>query len=345
MVNVETLLSGVKTGKEEFSLSEKQLSKSEEYLAGARKIKDISIETGVITGATKSYIYGYQDLSFDEFSSYIYWRTQIRKRKRVLIPGGFLALYLIEIVNFIEFDKVQDCLEMIEFLESLSLEEKSNIRQIKKAKEELIFYYGTFAQAKNIVDFLEYEYLLEDEKILQKNHPNLLRCFCQRHYSAFLKSKMYLQYADKLENDFHNWFYSICNYFSERKINFLDLYNGEEKYFKMRTVYIKEIIQEKVITKEIYLNDNLIIKVSDEVDLLTKHFTDGTLRNKEHIYIRSVVVKYLLRLYECQKRKELKFPKTYPSVTELHKGFCNLEIAEHLENIFESEEFNQFYIY
>lgn len=344
MVNVETLLSSIKTGKEDFSLSEKQISKSEEYLAGARKIKDISIETGVITGATKSYIYGYQDLSFDEFLSYIYWRTQIRKRKRVLVPGGFLALYLIEIVNFIEFDKVQDCLEMIEFLESLSLEEKSNIRQIKKAREEFVFFYASLEDAKTVIDFSEYEYLLEDDKIANKNLPSLLNCLGKRHYAALLKSKMYLQHPDELESDFYDWFYSLVDYLTKKGINYLELYYGNIIYTSMRRVYVKEIFSERIIKKEISFNEISIIKVYDEVELATKHFTNCTQQNKEHLYIRGVVTKYILRLYEYKMRKKLKFPKTFPTTSELQKGFCNLQISEHIEAIFNSNEFYSLFI-
>lgn len=323
----------------------KVVSKTEEYINGAIKVNRLNLFKGEIITPKKDYIYGYQDLIFEEFCSYIYWRTQIRKRKTVFVPGGFLALYLIEIVNFVEFNTISECLETMIFLETLSVDVKSNMRQIKKAKEELLFYYGTLTATEKIVNYSEYEYLLEDDRIICKNHPALLKCLCQRHYSAFLKSKMYLQHADVLEKDFYEWFYSVCNYFAEREIDILDLYYGYTTYSKMRNVYIKEIVKERIITKEVILNNTPIIKVSDDVELITKHFTDGTLRNKEHIYIRSVVVKYLLRLYECKKRKELKFPKTYPSVTELHNGFCDLEMAEHLENIFESEEFNQFYIY
>lgn len=332
--------------KDAFSFStSRKLSKGEKYILGAKRIKDITLETGKIVDTNKDYVYGYQDLSYEEFISYIFWRTQIRKRKTIYVPSRFLALYLIEIVNFVEIEKVEDGLEIIKFLELLSADMESNLRQIKKAREEFLFYYGTVEETESIIDYSNFYYFFEDDKIINKNHPSLLECFCNRHYTAFLKSKMYLQYADKLENDFYDWFYSICNYFSTRKINLLDLYCGDEKYIKMESFYIKKIVQGKIIIKEIYLNNTPIIKVSGEVDLLTKHFTDGTIRNKEHIYIRSVVTKYLLRLYECKKRKELKFPKTYPSVSELHKGFCNIEIAEQIETIFESEEFNQLYMY
>ena len=80
----------------------KFVSREEEYLSGAVEVNHLNLYEGEIIVPQKDYIYGYQDLSFDEFYSYIYWRTLIRNKKTHIVPGGFLALYLIEIVNFVE---------------------------------------------------------------------------------------------------------------------------------------------------------------------------------------------------------------------------------------------------
>ena len=322
-------------------VEEDYLSKEDRYLEGAKKLKEIDLDAREITGTRKTYIYGYQDLTFDEFVSYLSWRTLIRKRQEVSVPGGFLALYLIEIVNFIEVENVFEGVKTINFLETLSAGIAANLRQIKKAREEFLFLYGTLDEAKSIVDYSEYQYILDDDNITQRKKCSLLNHLCKRHYSAFLKSKMYLENTDLLEEDFYDWFYSVSDYFLQNKINLLESYGGEIKYGAMRKVYVKKIRHEIVVKKEIDFCGIPIVRVVDDVDLITKYYTDGTMKNKEHLYVDGVVMRYILRLYECQKRKELRYPKTYPSVSELEKGFCNLSLSQRIIEILDSTEFNQ----
>lgn len=52
------------------------------HLNNAYKIKNVNLEVGDIKQIDK-YIYGYEDLTYDEFCSYLYWRTCIRKKRFV----------------------------------------------------------------------------------------------------------------------------------------------------------------------------------------------------------------------------------------------------------------------
>ncbi|MDD6526978.1 MAG: hypothetical protein PUF31_04100 [Oscillospiraceae bacterium] len=330
--------------KDTFISTDRKLSKGEEYILGAKRIKDVTLETGKIVDIIKDYVYGYQDLSYEEFISYIFWRTQIRKRKTVFVPSGFLALYLIEIVNFVEIDKVEDGLEIIKFLELLSADMESNLRQIKKAREEFLLYYGTVEDTKSIIDYSNFDYLFEDDKIINKNHPALLECFCNRHYTAFLRSKMFLQHSKELECNFQIWFYDLTNYLSLNGIDFLDLYYGSYTLHKLHKVYIKNVIQEKVIEKCIEKNGVCIVRTNCDVEIGTKFCTDGTQKNKEQSYIRWVVIRYILRLYENKMRRILNYPKNYPRIAELQKGFCKSEVAIKLANIFASDEFSDLFM-
>lgn len=320
------------------------LSKEDEYLEGAKKLKGIDLDIREITGTEKTYIYGYQDLTFDEFLSYLSWRTLIRKRKEVPVPGGFLALYLIEIVNYVEVETVFEAVEIMNFLEALSAGIASNLSQIKKARKEFLFLYGTLAEAKSITDYsAEYQYILDDDNITQRKMCLLLNHLSKRHYSAFLKSKMYLENAERLEEDFFNWFYCVSDYFLKKKINLLELYCGERIYGTMRKVYVKKIRHENVVRKDIDFCGIPVIRVAEDVNLITKYYTDGTTKNQEHLYVEGVVMRYILRLYECRKRKELKYPKTYPSMSEVTKGFYNLSTSQRIIEILDSTEFNQIF--
>ena len=112
----------------------KVLSKDSEYINGAIEVSKLSLYEGEIIIPQKDYIYGYQDLTFDEFCSYIYWRTLIRNKATYNVPAGFLALYLIEVVNFVETDTYSSALKLLEYIKQLTEHEPKNSRQVNKAK-------------------------------------------------------------------------------------------------------------------------------------------------------------------------------------------------------------------
>ena len=320
-----------------------KLSKGEEYLAGAKRIKKFDLEIGSIVETRKHYVYGYQDLSCEEFESYIFWRTQIRQRKTVVVPGGFLALYLIELVNFIEIEDFCKVLEIIEYLEQLSGESENNLRQIKNARREFVFYYGSKKDAEELIDADEYTYFLEDEKILCHQQTSLLTLLCKRHYSGFLRSKLFLEHKNDLEEDFQRFFCRLVEFFSANGIELLEKYYGKIAFSKMRNVYLKSIDPVKIVKKEIVLSGICILKVNDSVQIATKYYTDGTYNNKAFLYVRDVVMRYILRLYEHKMRMIFRYPKTFPTTEELQKGFYKTEIAQQIINVIDSDEFEEFF--
>ena len=67
----------------------------------------------------------------------------------------------------------------------------------------------------------------------------------------------------------------------------MELYVGKPKYFSLHKVYIKHIVKEKVVAKEIVRDGVQLIKVFDAIaEKITKGYTDGTDENKGHIFIR-----------------------------------------------------------
>ncbi len=60
----------------------KFVSREEEYLSGAIEVNNLNLYNGEIIVPQKDYIYGYQDLTFDEFCSYIhvYYRHYMKKK-------------------------------------------------------------------------------------------------------------------------------------------------------------------------------------------------------------------------------------------------------------------------
>lgn len=108
----------------------KRITKEEKHILIAKKIKNINLNEGEVLPCKLSsyYInYKYTDLSFEEFCSYLYWRTQIRKKQILQAPIPYLWLYLSELRNLVEFDTLEETSDMLYFLLST--------QQHKRAKD------------------------------------------------------------------------------------------------------------------------------------------------------------------------------------------------------------------
>lgn len=318
----------------------KTLTKEEEYLLGAKKVYPLDLQEGVILSPQKSYIYGYQDLSYDEFCSYIFWRTLIRNKKTDEVPNGFLALYLIEIVNFVEVDSYKAGMELISYLGNLCKDMPKNQKQLSQAAKEFCLLYGSEVDANNYLDLSEFDYIYEDKRILNGCHSNLLVCLSQRKYSAFLKSKMYLENQEYLEKNFPEYFYSMMDYFEEKGVHLLDILLGKLKSYSMEMTYVKCGVQEAYIEKSVVREGVTLIRVRGEkIKTVTKYFTDGTQANKAHLFVDSYVVKYILRLYERRMRALLGYPKITPVLKDLAESGYRSNITERIVDVFSSFEF------
>ena len=111
-------------------------------------VHGLNIATGEIVIPEKEYVYGYDYLSFEEFCSYIYWRTTIRQGctdTLLYTPKPFLYLYLYELCNFIEFPSVEETTEMLIWLIQYADELLSQV--ILEAKHEFdLLYSDVFAK-------------------------------------------------------------------------------------------------------------------------------------------------------------------------------------------------------
>ena len=141
----------------------KRLTHEERYILSAKKIKDINLNNGEIQSCKLSNYnttYEYSGLTFEEFCSYIFWRTQIRKKKDIIAPKPYLWLYLVELCNFVEFDTVEETYDMLLFL--LSIQKVYRMKDVVKAAlSEFSICYGTIESAKQ---HLERNYNFENTK-------------------------------------------------------------------------------------------------------------------------------------------------------------------------------------
>ena len=320
----------------------KVVSKDEEYINGAIEVSKLNLYEGEIIAPEKDYIYGYQDLTFAEFCSYIYWRTLIRNKKTYNVPSGFLALYLIEIVNFVEAETYSSTLKLLEYIKQLSAPEPRNSRQVDKAIEEFVIVYGSVTDVHRYCDLSQFDYIFDDILIYRREHPYLLSRLSAMYYSQFKNSKIWENENQYLENNFAKYFYSIADFFEKQDIPFMELYVGKPKYFSLHKVYIKHILKEKVVAKEIVRDGVQLIKVFDAIaEKITKGYTDGTDENKGHIFIRQYIIKYILRLYEREMRTVLGYPKIKAELHITNALALKDQFAYRLFEVINTEDFKQ----
>lgn len=322
---------------------EKVLTKGEKYINNAIKVNKLDLFEGTIIVPKKDYISGYHNLSFDEFCSYIYWRTLVRNKKTVDVPSGFLALYLMEIVNFVEAETYLSGLELLKYLKQLSGHEPKNLSQVNNAIEEYVIVYGSVEDVYENCDISEFDYIFEEISILKQEHPHLLLRLSSTSYPQLRKSELWEKERQTLEKNFDKYFYSVADYFDLQNIHFLKLYVGTPKHLSLRKVYIKHIFSEKLLPKEIVRDELQLIKVTDTfIGKIATNYTDGTEENKGHFFIRHYVIKYILRLYEKIMREKLGYPEINAELNVTNELALKDELPKKLFDIINSEEFKKF---
>ena len=317
----------------------KNLEKHHDYLLSAHKIKDLELLHGEIL-SPNDYVYGYFNLSYEEFCSYIYWRTLIRKRQTKIVPGGFLALYLIEIVNFVEFCSFEDILHTLSFLESLCENiEEANFRQIKKAKKEFVLLYGDAKQAEMTVDYSDFNYIFNRRLISSRSHPNLYKYLAP---TSTIKSSFFIDNETFLCENFPKFYYSIMDFLKENNICLDDLYSDGIAYMPYHTTYIKQIFSDRVIAKRIYEHNECLLIVDPNG---IKEASLATLAPDSYL-ISSYIHSYILRLYEKQIRELLGYRTIKISLHYMDDMVNSSKTCQKLLFILTSKEFeNKFYDY
>lgn len=322
----------------------KFVSREEEYLSGAIEVNNLNLYEGEIVVPQEAYISGYQDLSFDEFCSYIYWRTLIRNQKTHIVPGGFLALYLIEIVNFVEVSTYLDGLNLLKYIKQLSEDNVKNLNQINRAIEEYVILYGSISDVYEHCDFAQFNYIFEDNLIYRREHPCLLSTLSEKHYSQLKKSKIWERYSQILEKKFDEYFYAVADYLENKNIPFLKLYVGTPKLLSFHKVYLKRTIDEKLVDKEIVHDGIRLISVKNvNVQKASKSYQDETDQNKGYFFVRGHIIKYILRLYEKEMRELLGYPKIKAELKIVNERVLEDKFVRELFEIVNSEEFKQIF--
>ncbi len=285
----------------------KRLTREEKYVFLAKKIKDINIDNGEILSCKLSNYnstYEYRDLTFEEFCSYIFWRTQIRNKKEIIAPKPYLWLYLVELCNFVEFDTVEETYDMLLFL--FSIQKAYQMKDVvREALSAFSICYGTIEIAQK---HLERNYNFENAKnsvlLLNGKHLNSFCFLISKSSYKLNESETFLECPQTVEKCFMYFFDTIVDKLKLEGIDLLSLWLGKYTLERPYKYFVKVINSDFVIEKEIIEEGLLLKKVDREgvqeaiMECIGQDVDPGA-----RIFNRSYIITYLFRLFDNELRK------------------------------------------
>ena len=285
----------------------KRLTREERYILSAKKIKDINLNNGEILSCKLSNYnatYKYSDLTFEEFCSYIFWRSQIRKKKGIIAPKPYLWLYLVELCNFVEFDTVGETYDMLLFL--LSIQKAYLMKDVvREALSAFSICYGTVEIAHK---HLERNYNFENTKnsvfLLNGKHLNSFCFLISKSSYKLNESETFLECPQTVEKCFIHFFNNVVDKLKLEGIDLLSLWLGKYTFERPYKYFVKVINSDFVIEKEI-IEDGLILKKvdSDGVQEAIMECIGQDVDPGARIFNRSYIITYLFRLFDNELRK------------------------------------------
>lgn len=211
------------------------------------------------TKATNN-VSGYYDLSYDEFRSYVSWRTQAREGTILPCSNGFLFLHLMELCNFIECNDVESTLSRIRELSRAFANDKTKTEMIEGALFEFTALYCSEVE------------LNSDENRRIRRLKNSIQLISGDYSDAFdflTSSYTYKGMYKGIPNPFMNeedepllrkLFPTVLNeinqFFKSDGIDIFRLWCGKLQYHEPFLKYVLEFVYDSIVTKNaIYLGN------------------------------------------------------------------------------------------
>lgn len=314
------------------------------FLDNARLIKNAELEQGEVLVPQKDYLYGYKDLSYEEFCSYIYWRTGIRNNNREIIkdtPRGYLYLYLFELSNFVEYNSVEETMLAFNILMA-SYPSGKHAEMISDAMREFTLLYGTREVAENCIDYDEYNRIRRAEVILKGNYEDTLDYIADYSTKSFKKSAIYRDHEESIRKAFPNALRCANSYLERKNIPFIRLWVGRCSYFPMRFKYIKLVDEERVVDKKVVYGGIIMAKVSNgEASVASMESLGKTKDPGQCVFARAYIMQGFYSVFECELRRMLGARSISLKTCDLWRMGAHSETVSRLAEIFESDEFGE----
>lgn len=326
----------------------KRISREEQYIINAKKLKDIDIEDGIIIPCELSSYntsYAYHKLTFEEFCSYLYWRTQTRSKRDFIAPIPYLWLYLVELCNFIEFETVEETYNMFQFLLSIQKQQRAKTI-IREAISDFFVYYGTMQQVQKHRERICYFQSVKDSlSFLNETHSNPFDFIASKISYVIKESAVYQECPETVKKYFLLFFKNMIRLIKDKGVDIVSLYLGKYEFRKSHEFMIKTVRQDLVIEK-VFREDNfLLMEVTKDgvyearMECLGQDVDPG-----ECIFHRGYIFAYPFKSFDNELRKFLGLQPVEASTKEIHKMLDQDRKYPNLQKIvdfYESEEFTE----
>lgn len=311
-------------------------------LRDAVLIRELNSSFGEIILPEKQYIYGYKDLCFEEFCSYIYWRTRIREKSDSILantPKSFLYLYLFEVCNFVEKPTFEDALQTLMWL--LEHTETSIFQIVKEAVYEFILLYSenNFDDSWIFTAYSDrFDHVIRANAILNGDLSCMLDYITQ--YST--KSSLFADYEHLINKAFLVAIKQANQYLEQKGISFLNLWLGKTELQPMYLRFIKEINKEKLRSKEISRFGTIFVSVKEDGIFELSWVSLGQqIDPGQCVFARAYVMRSFYSLFEIELRKILGQRTIKPQMADMKRMSAHSSVLLKLCQEFESPAFRE----
>ena len=317
-----------------------------DYLHDAFLIRELNITIGSVVIPEEQYIYGYGDLSFEEFCSYIHWRSRVRNKDidvLCIAPKSFLYLHLFELCNFVEYSDVDSVIQMLQWLSDNTEVSLSHI--IKNALHEFALLYSE----KEIDDthfFSEHEQrfdrIIRAKRILNGDFSGMLDYIITYSTKSVKKSCVFRDHEPLIRKAFPDAIKCANDYLHQRGISFVELWMGQSKLRSLHLRFIKEINKEKVVTKVFSQLGTTFVEVTKEgIYEITMDSLGQKLDPGQCLFARAYVMQCFYSLFEIELRKILELRTIKPKMADMWRMSSYSPILMSLCQEFESSSFRK----
>ncbi|MGM9592135.1 MAG: TerB N-terminal domain-containing protein [Oscillospiraceae bacterium] len=207
------------------------------------------------------YVSGYYDLSYDEFRSYISWRTQAREGTILPCSNGFLFLHLMELCNFIECDDVESTLSRIRELSRAFENDKTKTNMIEGALFEFTALYCSEVELNSYENW-SFQKLKNSIQLISGDYSDAFD-FLTSYYTY---KGMYKGIPNPFTNEedepllrklFPTVLKEINLYFKSNGIDIFRLWCGKLMYRNPHLKYVLEFVNDAIVTKNAFYLGNI----------------------------------------------------------------------------------------
>lgn len=307
----------------------KRITREERYILTAQKIRDVNLNVGDVVSCKLSMYstsYEYSSLSFEEFCSYLFWRTQTRNNQVFQAPIPYIWLYLEELCNFVEFDTAEETFSMLLFLLSTQKHQRAKTI-IRDAISDFLVYYGDSKILKEYdTEIGKFNNVKSSLLFLNGTHSNPFDYVVSRSSYKIKESETYNEFPKTVKKCFMLFFYKMSDFLSAEGVDFLSLWVGQYELIKRHEFMIKEVKFDLVVEKRL-IEDGILLRsvTQDGVYEATMSALGQDVDPGQCIFHRNYIIDYPIRVFDNELRKMVGLKQIEVSTQKLR------EMASHGE--------------